>query len=258
MKKIDNLKVTRTSEGGNSIKITGMIIGAVFIVVLLAMYVFFQAVPTNTLTSNGVATISAVPDLVSINFNVETNGSSAKEAKDANSVVVDDVITALVKKGFNRDEIMTQNFNVYENYEWTRDKSVFKGWKASHQLIVKVSTEDSDKIGEAIDAGIDSGAALSYINFELSQELENQYKTEALKAATEDAKIKAEAIASGLGSKLGKAVSIMTSEFGYYPWIAYDTMASSEMAVKGAEVATTIRPTEQEISGRVSVIYRLG
>jgi len=117
-------------KADNSVKITGMIIGAVVILALLAVYVFFQANPTETITANGVATISATPDLVSIYFNVETNGSTAKEAKDANSKIADDIITALVKEGFERKDITTQNFNVYEDYEWTRDKRVFKGYKA--------------------------------------------------------------------------------------------------------------------------------
>ena len=244
-------------EQSNSVKITGMIIGTVVVLAILAVYVFFQANPTETITANGVATITATPDLVSVYFNVETNGSTAKEAKDANSVIVDDVITALVKEGFERKDITTQNFNVYEDYEWTNRERKLKGYKATHGLVVKISTDDSDAIGESIDAGIDSGAMLSYINFELSQELQNEYKAQALRAATEDSKTKAQAIASGLGSKLGKAVSTTTSDFGYYPWMAYDTMAISEAAVDGAKVATNIQAGDQDISAQVSVIYRI-
>ena len=240
----------------DSVKITGMIVGGVLVVVLLAIYVTFQLVPTETIQVSGSATVSVVPDMVSLNFNVETSGETAQEAKDANALVVDEVITALIKEGFERDEIVTQNFNVYEEYDYSYIKRTSIGYKATHRIVVKFSTEDSDRIGETIDAAIDAGAMLSYINFELSTELENQYKAEALKAATADAKVKAEAMAEGLGAKLGSAVSTTSSDSGYYTWRAYG-VDEDVVSISGASVETSIQPGEQDITGRVTVVYKL-
>jgi uncharacterized protein YggE len=241
----------------NSVKITGMIILAILVVSVLGIYFFNQVSGGETIRSDGVSSVSVVPDMISVYFNVETNGTSAKEAKDMNSEITNKVVDSLLSEGFEREDIETLYFNVYENFDWTAKGRVSKGYKATHSIRVKFSTKESDKIGSVIDAGIDAGAMLSYINFELSQSLENQYKAEVLKLATEDARIKAEAMVEGLGMKLGRVVSVSNSDFGYTPWIAYDMRGTeSSVAVKGSEVATDIQPGEQEITGRVSVVYK--
>ena len=246
----------------NSVKITAMIVFGVLIFALIGAYIFFESNPTKeTIAALGLSTITVVPDLVSVYFNVETNETTAKEAKDANSEIIDAMTVALIKEGFEESQIETVNFNVYEDFEYVYDrytsKSISKGFKAIHSVRVKFSTKNSDKIGEVIDAGIDSGAMLSYINFELSQELENKNKAEALRLATEDARVKAEAIADGLGAELGKVVSVSTSDYRYAPFMAYDNTGSATLAVKSAEIETSINPSDQEISAQVSVVYKL-
>ncbi len=127
---------------------------------------------------------------------------------------------------------------------------------ASHTLIVKIKTGDRDKIGEAIDAGVDAGATLNYVNFELSQDKESEYKILAIKEATQDAKEKAEALAEGLGKRVGKVVSVTNSDFQYYPWLAYEK-SSADVSVSGSEVQTNIVPSDQTVRSSVTVIYKL-
>lgn len=239
----------------NSVVIAGMVVGAILVVVLLGFYVFSTTISGKTVTSNGVAEVRVVPDLVSVYFNVETSGVSAKVAKDANAEIVDAVVAALVGEGFVREDIVTENFNVYEDFDWVNGQRISKGFKATHSIKVELST--GGEIGGVIDAGIDAGAMLSYINFELSQGLENRYKAEALKLAAQDARIKAGAIADGLGAKLGDVVSTSSSDFDYYPWLAYSGVAVGGESVSGAKVATEIQAGERTIQGRVSVVYEL-
>ncbi len=247
----------------NSIKITAMILGTVVVLALLGVYAFSQMSPSmsNTVSANGQATVKTTPDVVSVYFNVEAKGANATEAKDKNAEIVDELITALVKKGFERKQIETQNFNVYPNTQWINGQSVTSGFIATHSIRVELSTDDSDKIGDVIDAGVDAGAQISYINFELSQALQNQYKAQALNLATQDARTKAEAIASGLGKKLGRIVSTSTSDFNYSPWRLYDSAATASNGMEAAATAklaaTSIQPGQQEVYGSVSVVYKL-
>ena len=102
---------------------------------------------------------------------------------------------------------------------------------------------------------IGAGAGVSYINYELNDDNQKKYKVEAIKLATEDARTKAEALAEGSGSRLGSLVSVSSSEWGYVPWLA-----ASEDAVKGssgAEIATSITPSEQEITASVTAVFRI-
>ena len=202
-----------------------------------------------------------MPDLITVYFNIETSGDTSSEAKDANSEISEKLIIELAKNGFDRSDLKTQGFNVYPDYIWEDRTRKENGYKASHSLKFELSSKDFDKVGDVIDSGVDSGAGISYINFELSQELQNQYKAQALELASKDARIKAEAVASGFGKKVGRLVSVQVSDFGYYPWAVY---ARSDGAEGGAnevtalkEAAVNIEPGEKEISARVSAVFKI-
>jgi len=242
----------------SSVKITLIIAVAVVVIALFGFSMFYDSSSSNTVQADGYATIEVMPDLVTINFNIETRADNATSAKDENAQISDDLITALVKKGFERKQITTQYYNVYPEYNWQSGSRSLIGYKATHQIKLEMSTDDSDEIGEIIDAGVEAGATISYINFELSTELQNQYKTQALEKAAQDAQIKAQSTANGLNKQLGKLISVTTSNFNYYPWSIYaadsaDTFRSQE----AKSASTSIQPGEQEVSASVSVIYKI-
>jgi uncharacterized protein YggE len=247
----------------SGVKIALIVSATIILVALIGAYAFYQGMPHpydgNTITVNGNSVIKVTPDLVTVYFNVETNGSTAKEAKDANSLVSDNLITALVKLGFERADIQTQSFNIYEDIRWENNKQKSYGYKASNQIKVELSTNQADKIGDVIDAGVDAGALLQWINFELSSAKQNEYKAQALKEAGQDAKTKATAIAEGLDKKLGNIVSISTSDWGYQPWNVYTASYGGmvEDVIMAKQAITSIQPSTQEISGYVNVVYKL-
>ncbi|MFA4953370.1 MAG: SIMPL domain-containing protein [Candidatus Pacearchaeota archaeon] len=244
-----------------SVQITLIVVAGFILIAFLGFAAFsnftnkvFPA--SNSVTGNGEAIVKTIPDLVGIYFSVETKASTSEEATSKNAKIVDELITNLVKEGFDRKDIQTLSFNVYPDYSWVNNQQKLNGYQATHQIKVELLTDDSGKIGDVIDTGVNAGAGISYINFELSQEKQNQYKSEALKLAAEDARIKANAIAEGLNKKLGILVSTSSSRFNYSPINLYT--ASSDSGVAEAKRATTnIQPGEQEISASVTVIYKL-
>lgn len=240
-----------------SVKITLIIVSAIIVLALIGVFIFYNQKTGTSVTANGQAEIKANPDIVTVYFNVQTKGKDAKEAKDKNAEIVDNVITALLKKGFERKDIQTENFNIYPEYDWSSGKQVEKGYTAYHSIRVEMPTSKTDKIGDVIDAGVDNGALVSYINFELSLEKQNEYKASALKKATENAKIQADSIASGLGKKVGKVISVSTNDFGYYPWRAYDNSAGGAGVAEVKEAATSIQPSEQTINANVQVVFEI-
>lgn len=212
----------------------------------------------NTVQVNGLSEIEVSPDLISVYFTIETKAATSQEAKDSNAIKTDSVVSALMGLGYEREEIQTSGFNIWEDrggYGTPTPKANEK-FIASHTLIVKLETDERDNVGSTIDAGVDAGATLNYINFELSQEKESEYKVLAIKRATEDAREKAEALADGLGKDLGKVVSVTNSDFQYYPWLAYEKSAMDSSS--GAEIQTNIVPSDQVVSASVTVVYKLG
>ncbi len=244
-----------------AVKITTIVAVAIVLVALMGFYFSNSNFASGkTVSAEGRSSLKVVPDLVTIYFNVETNGTDAKSAKDANSEVVDKLVTSLIKLGFNREDIQTQSFNIYENTFWENNKYVTKGYKASHQIKLVLNTTQTTLIADVIDAGVDSGALLSYINFELSSAKQSEYKIAALKEAGVDAKAKAGAIAEGLGKNLGSLVSVSSSDFSYNPWNVYSARAdlSAGMVAEEAKLSTTnIVPGSQEVSAVINVVYKL-
>ena len=246
----------------NAIVITGIISAVVLIVAILALTSFNRVTSGyggDTVNVQGIASVKAMPDLITVYFNIETEGDTTSEAKDANSEILNNVVDALAAQGFDRSEIVTENFNVYENCEWTEDGRECDGYKATHSVKVELPIEDQDLIGPVVDSGVDSGAMISYINFELTQESQNMYKAEAMKLAAEDATIKAEAVAEGFGKNVGKLTSVQVDSFGYYPWNVYSSrgMGIMEDASFAKEAASNIQVGEEEVSATVSASFKL-
>jgi len=248
-------------KDNKAIIITSIISGVVLLIALIAMVSFGSVSSTNKITVEGISSIDATPDLMTTYFRIETQNETSVEAKDANNEILNKLVNELSKLGFERSELQTQSFNIYPNYEWKNQKQTQNGYKATHSLKLELSSERFDKISEVIDAGADSGAGISYINFELTQELQNQYKAQALELASKDAQTKADAVASGFGKRAGKLVSVQVSEFGYYPWNVYTSrdegVGYGEDAVLAKQAVAEISPSEQEISARVSATFKI-
>jgi uncharacterized protein YggE len=249
----------------NAIIITSIIAGVILIIALLALNTFNSVIPSskNSVTVEGVSTIKAMPDLITVNFNIETEGKTSAEATIANTAIYDDLIEEIKIAGFEEEDVKTESFSVYENTYWDNDyrKQITDGYKANHYLKVELSSEESSKLVSVINAGVNAGAGISYINFELSQKLQNEYKAQALKAASEDAMIKADAIASGFNKEAGKLLSVQTSNFGYSPWNVYTAKSSNGMAYEDSiavqEAATSIQPSDKDITASVTATFKL-
>lgn len=246
-----------------AIKITLIVVGTVVFLALLWTFILLNLFPGasgEVISTQGNSKIQVSPDLVTIYFNIETNGSSTKIANDANSVIFDNLLSEVLKLGFKREEVQTQSLNIYEDIRWENDRQKSYGFKASHQIKIQMSSNQASLIGEVVDAGVNAGALLQWINFELSTGKQNEYKALALKQAGEDARIKAQAIAEGLGVRIGsKPISISTSDWEYRPWNLYMSKAGGmvEDAAEAKLATANIVPGDQEVTGYVSVAYKI-
>jgi len=248
------------TKHSDSVKITFIISATVIALVLLGVIVFSFYNP-RTISSVGVSELSVVPDKIVVYFNIETKGETATEVKNSALEIYELFVVKMNVLGFDEDEIKTENFNIYPEYDWVINSRKQKGFVASQVVKIEVDTNDSGAIGNVIDAGVDAGAFISYINFELSQEIENEYRAGAMKLATEDARKKAEAIADGLGKNLGNLVSVSTSDFNYSPWKIYDSAGAQAVGEDVEEYARAtvaeIQPSEQKISASVTTVWRI-
>lgn len=246
----------------NSVKVTSMILGVILVISIMGLIVFVQmSPPSQTLSTNGVATIKVVPDLMVLNLNVVSRADNLGQANQENSEKVSGLIDSLKKIGIEENKITTTSLSVNEEYDWSSSSGrKFLGYIATQNIRVEIPTNKSELMSKAIDASVSSNAIVSYINFELSKDLENSYKAQAIELATLDAKKKAQAMVQGLGQKLGKVVSISDSEIYYSPYSLYrNYYATDSVEVAGSQaklaIESSVTPSEQEIYGSVRIIY---
>ena len=241
-----------------SVQITLIVVAAIVILAVIGVIAFKPSSTSNTIQINGQATAKVSPDLISVYFNVDTKGTTSKAAEDANSGIVNKLTDNIIALGFKESDLTTENYNIYPEYDYDNYPATITGYRATHSLKIELPSSQKDKVSEVIDAGTDAGAGISYINFELSPLLQQQAKIAAIKNASDDARVKAEAIAEGFNKKLGRLVSVSLDSFNYYPWPIYaarDTGTAGAAEAKSA--VASITPSNQEVSAYVTAVYKL-
>ena len=234
-----------------------LVIGIIVALIVLAGgYILISSGPT--VSAIGTSSIKVQPDQVSVNIEVVTRNITAQDAQNMNKDISDKLLTELIKLGFDKSELQFVNYYVNPDYDYTYQKQ--KGYIVSQQLVVK--TDSVERVPSIVDAAINSGALVSYINFETSQEKQNEYKAKALEEASKDGMVKASSTAAGLGKKLGRLVSVKPAEFNYPGPIMYYDKATAEasganVADSARSAALNIKPQDTEISASVTVEYKL-
>jgi len=205
---------------------------------------------------SGTVTKTANPELAYITLSIETLDKSASKSQSDNAVQANQVMAALENTGIASDDIETSSYNVREEFEWNENlrKSVSVGYKTTNTI--RTTVRDLDNVGNVIDAAVNAGANnISNVSFALTKETQSELKTVALKDASENARIKAQSIASGLGIGVGQVYS--ASESSSYATPSYAKNYAMEDSAIGASAPTPITPGDIEFSATVSVQFEI-
>lgn len=243
-----------------SVKVASIIAGSVVLIALLVYSVVLQVIPSNTVSVNGQAQLDVVPDVFVVNFDIQKKSSSASDAKDAVDLIYQDLKSSLMNLGIEESEIQTSSISVNPDYNWISGVRKQDGYLANHYVRVELSIEDRDLIGKIIDVGVETGSLISNINFELSEDLQREKKSEVIVLATQDAKLKAESMVEGLDKNLGRIISVSDSSFGYSPWPVFGAAREVDVAEAGIlakEAVSEIAPSEQIVYGNVRIVYKI-
>lgn len=227
-----------------------------------------------TINVEGVAEVTAVPDVGAFHFTVEAEAMEVAAAQEDSGDKINDIMAYLKDEGgVEEKDIKTTGYNVYPRYEWEARTACFgpecdrervlKGYVVTQTVNVKV--RETGKAG-ALVAGVGSRGAtnVSGLSFEVD-DLEAK-KEEARLLATADAKEKAKRLASELGVRLGDIVNFNDgSGGGYYPMPMMEERAVSVDSTYGMggdmieekAFAPEISVGEDEITARVTITYKI-
>lgn len=155
-------------------------------------------------TITGTGRVSYQPDLALITLGVQIDKvAQAEEALSQLNTKVAGITSALEAVGIAKENIQTQSYSLYPQYDYRDNVSVVGGYSANQQLTIKVDNynEDPEKLSKAIAAASKAGAnqilSLSFDSSSISE-----LKQEARLKAIEDAKSKSGALAQAAGVEL--------------------------------------------------------
>ncbi|GGE40982.1 SIMPL domain-containing protein [Agaricicola taiwanensis] len=204
-----------------------------------------------TLTINGEGTLTAAPDRASISSSVVTEGKTAREALDANTAAMTQVMQSYKDAGLEDRDIATSGFTIQPRYADRKNNNEaprITGYEVRNSVTIRV--RDLTRLGDILDKAVTSGANhFNGLSFEISDA--DRKLDDARKAAFADAKRKAELYAAAAGARLGRVVDM--SESGSNR--PMPMMMRAEFAKAAAPVP--IAPGESEVQVNVNVTFEL-
>lgn len=190
-----------------------------------------------TISTNGNASLTAVPDIAKVNISIQNTSSTSADAAEKNKGITDNVITALIEQGVDANDIAYSYYSVYPSYEYNSTGSVTNiNYEASTSLIITV--RDIDNIGNIVSACLENGATS---NNGITYDVENKdpYYQKALNEAIDIALTKANIIADSVGIQNPKILDI-TENSSYYVASGSASSMEYDMVGKGSSINNDI------------------
>ncbi|WP_029352304.1 SIMPL domain-containing protein [Bosea sp. 117] len=205
-----------------------------------------------TLTASGEGIVTATPDMATFSTGVVSSAKTAREALDANSKSVSDMIAAIKAVGIEAKDIATSNFSVRPVYAQRKDgedQSRIVAYEVRNTVSVRV--RELGKLAGLLDEVVSRGAnQIGGISFGLAEpaKLEEQARV----AAVRDARRQAELMAEAGGVRLTRVLAI--AEDGASP--PMPRAMPAPMMMKAAE-AVPVEAGESEARARVTITFEI-
>jgi len=157
----------------------------------------------------GQGKVTVTTDIATINLGVASQAANVADAQSQSAAAMDKVMDALVSNGVEQKDISTQNYSIFPltRYDNTTQQSTITGYQVNN--FVNVIIRDITKTGTIIDAVTAAGGDTTRIN-SIGFSIDNpaQFYAQARELAVNEAKAKAQQLASLAGVTLGKATYV--------------------------------------------------
>jgi uncharacterized protein YggE len=197
---------------------------------------------TGGITVQGTGTVTSVPDQAQLSFGVESQGDTAKAALAANAAEMRRMLAAL--KAAGAKDVKTQYVSVSPRYG---DEMSVLGYTATNS--VSATVDQIANAGAVIDAAVAAGAN-QISGPSLSRADQDDLYKEALEAAVDDARERAETLAAAANVSLGDVKAIVEGG-GMSPPMPY----AADAALRAE--STPIEAGKHEVSASVTITFSI-
>lgn len=234
-------------------KMVGLL--GVIAIVLFSLHVAKGPEVDRQFSVTAEGSVFAVPNVAEIRLGVTTRDvASAEEATKENVEKMNKVIDAIKDEGVEAADIKTTNYNLYPNYNYTRDSGrELTGWNLDQTVTVKI--RDLDATGDVLAAATRAGAnQAGGVQFTIDDE--DQLKADARNEAIQKAQLKAQDIADVSGIDLGDVINVYENE-GFYPGPIYARAEGFGASFDEGIPSPDIQPGENEVKVSVTLVYEV-
>ena len=202
-----------------------------------------------TLSVTGNGTVLVESDLAIVTVGVQETSKDVLEAQSTVNEKIAAIKQALLDAGVEESSINTDSINIYANYDYSDNTEVIVGYTARNSLSVR--TTDMDNVGSLIDAAFAAGAnTLDNVQFTVQDD--TQAREQALTMAVEDARRKADVLASAAGLQVASIERISEGGVSVYDsmrnYAADTVMAAEESGGAGTLVQAALVSVDASVS----------
>jgi uncharacterized protein YggE len=203
---------------------------------------------------SGQGSVSLTPDIATVVLGVSIQAAKVADAQSQAAEAMSKVMNALTSNGIAQKDIATQTYSInpVTRYDNSTQTTSIIGYQVTN--LVSAIVRAIDKTGSIIDAVTTAAGDLARVNsISFSVDKPEQYYSQARTAAMNDAKTKAQQLASLAGVTLGR-VTYIAENSAPIP-VMRDISAPTAPSVPQA--TTPINPGQLIITLSVQVAYAI-
>lgn len=215
------------------------------------------AQPRIVVSGEGEGTVA--PDLATLSLAVMREAPTAREALDANTKAMAEVIAALKAAGIDAKDLQTSGFNISPRWFYPQNPDGspknepprITGYDVTNGLSVRV--RDLTKLGEVLDTsvtlGVNQGGQITFVNDDPAA-----FLTEARKKAMADAVSRAKTLTEAGGVAVGRILEISEQNFAPRP---IPMMEAKAMMADAAGAPVPVEAGENAYRVTVNVTFEI-
>jgi len=233
-----------------------LLLAGIITVAILRDRIVNQQFRSVTVTGQGKVIYN--PDIAIVTLGVQIDKlAKPEEALSQLNNKVSSITKAVKALGITEENIQTQNYSLYPQYDYKDNISVVSGYNANQQIVIKVVDYDknpnklSSVIAEASKAGANQ---VNNLAFDASNM--NDLKQAARIKAISDAKSKSDALASAAGVRLEEITGWYENLVNPLPMYAAD-YGKGGMGAGGSVSSPIIGAGGREVIIEIGVTYNI-
>jgi hypothetical protein len=211
-----------------------------------------------TVRVSGEATVTAAPDQATVRFGIVSRAKTAEAARAQNAEAAKTAMNAVRELDVPESKMRMEMLRLQPRREYNpkTEQHEMKGYEASRQVVVEVS--DLEQLPTLVTRVVQGGAnRLEGIDYGLRDR--TSLRNDALRQAAQNARDKAQLLASTLGTALGPVQQIDEQSFGFNEpsprvQMKFSARAATEDAAPEPDAYAA---GEIEVSATVQVVFLL-